>query len=57
MDYIAEAFAEWERRRRDNPDEFPLQGRDGVTPEEYGRECAEYLRLIIAGLGEQVTRQ
>lgn len=47
MDDIADAFAEWERRRRLAPDNFPEAMRDEQSPEEYGRACASYLADII----------
>ena len=46
---FAQAFAEWDRRYRANPDEF-LSMCDG-TSESYGEVCAAYFQDLLTELG------
>ena len=47
---LAEAFTEWERRYREDPDRFYSEGHKLLkeTPRSYGEACAPYLAAILA---------
>ena len=49
---LAQAFTEWERRYREEPERFMSEAAKLLreTPETYGAACAPYLLFI---LGEQ----
>lgn len=47
---LAEAFTEWERRYREEPERFMSEAAKLLkeTPETYGEACAPYLLSILA---------
>jgi hypothetical protein len=47
---VAAAFTEWDRRFRENPEEFLSQAESLLkqTPETYGEACAPYFLQILA---------
>ncbi|MGZ0150681.1 hypothetical protein ACXJJ3_26725 [Kribbella sp. WER1] len=47
---LADAFTEWERRYREEPERFMAEARRllKTTPESYGEACAPYLLAILA---------
>ncbi|HZW25183.1 MAG TPA: hypothetical protein VFF26_06855 [Gallionella sp.] len=49
QDELAEAFTEWDRRYREEPERFMNETRRLLTetPETYGAACAPYLMKII----------
>lgn len=49
---LAKAFTEWERRYREEPDDFLSEAKKLLTrsPETYGEACAPYLMQIIREL-------
>lgn len=46
---IAEAFTEWERRFREDPESYMSEAAKLLkeTPETYGQACAPYFALIL----------
>ena len=46
---LAEAFTEWDRRYREEPDRFESEAHRLLTsdPETYGQACAPYLIALI----------
>lgn len=55
---LAEAFTEWERRWREEPEKFQSETMrllKGVTPETYGEACAPYLLSILEEQGSSVS--
>lgn len=54
---IEAAFTEWERRYRENPDEFMSeQSTRADSAESYGEECAPYFIDIILDVQEAGTK-
>ena len=53
---LAEAFTEWERRFREDPDRFYSEAHKLLkeTPKTYGEACAPYLLDILAKLNPAV---
>lgn len=49
------AFAEWDRRYRENPEEFmnQVQLLLGTTPESYGQAAAAYFTKLLNELGAE----
>jgi hypothetical protein len=45
---LAAAFAEWDRRYREDPDAFSADWHDTVTAEEYGEAAAQYLIKLLS---------
>jgi hypothetical protein len=47
---LADAFTEWERRYREEPERFQSEAEKLLksTPRTYGEACAPYLLAIIA---------
>lgn len=50
-DQLAEAFAEWDRRYREKPDEFMsiVEHLLKSTPATYGESCAVYFAALLRG--------
>jgi hypothetical protein len=48
------AFAEWDRRYRENPREFltSVEHLLGHTPETYGEACAAYMVVLLNELAD-----
>lgn len=51
---VAEAFTEWDRRFRENPEQFLSQAESLLkgTPETYGDAAAPYFLQILSELGK-----
>lgn len=49
---LAQAFTEWDRRYREEPDRFMSEGYHllKTTPKSYGEACAPYLLKILGEL-------
>ena len=50
-DQYVRAFAEWDRRYRDNPSDFEsdmVRIMRGDTPQDYGSICAVYFKELLA---------
>lgn len=48
---LAEAFTEWDRRYREEPERFEREATRLLhgTPESYGEACAPYLLALLNG--------
>lgn len=49
---LAEAFTEWDRRYREEPERFMSEAEHLLkeTPETYGQACAPYLIALLRGV-------
>lgn len=48
---VVDVFAMWERQQRDTPAiRMPDDQRLNMTPEDYGRQCAEYFIGVLKAL-------
>jgi hypothetical protein len=49
LDELATAFAEWERRYREEPERFMSEAKKLAEPlQSYGEACATYFVFILA---------
>lgn len=50
IEQMAEAFTEWDRRYRENPEQFQSEAEHLLkdTPETYGQACAPYFLKILS---------